>query len=396
MASKSFIYFLKSSKPYVFLGLIYLFFFLVPLSCNFYTDNAQIECVAAQIATISSSVGEEKNVFAITLSSKEKAERDTGENNFRVSVADYNGLFTNSMQMTDGLVADSLTFSYSGAALSDIHYVMSSGAFTNHQGVRGILHDKYQIYLYSSDANAAYGGYNNFCYITERTAKKIMTVDPELKSYDEVINKSLVVQYGEITHTWKIGNIILDKEEFYSQMSFIYGDFILAYTHLPGDLGRNVSLSAYFGSNTYLNINKMNSILPLKNAAYEVYRGNLKTIDSKSLDSIDSFLNGFTYSEALTAVYCFEVGATILLSALFSWLYMRKKEGLKLIPLLISPIGSLILAYTPFWIIYKTAKNIYFLSHVGVLGLIVTFVCVELFLLALNIYRRKKKSNGEV
>ncbi len=396
MARKSIKTLLESSKPYVFLALINLFFFLIPLSCNFYTDNVKIENTAQKMASVASSLNGEQNTVALTIKSKTGYNHDTGSSYLGVDVGKYNGLFVNCLQLTNGLVADDLKFSYSGTNLDEISYVLSSSIFSNHQGKRGILFDQYQIYLYSSDANAAYGGYNNFCYITERTAKKIMTVDPELKSYDEVINKSLVVQYGEITHTWKIGNIILDKEEFYSQMSFIYGDFILAYTHLPGDLGRNVSLSAYFGSNTYLNINKMNSILPLKNAAYEVYRGNLKTIDSKSLDSIDSFLNGFTYSEALTAVYCFEVGATILLSALFSWLYMRKKEGLKLIPLLISPIGSLILAYTPFWIIYKTAKNIYFLSHVGVLGLIVTFVCVELFLLALNIYRRKKKSNGEV
>ncbi len=390
MARKSIKTLLESSKPYVFLALINLFFFLIPLSCNFYTDNVKIENTAQKMASVASSLNGEQNTVALTIKSKTGYNHDTGSSYLGVDVGKYNGLFVNCLQLTNGLVADDLKFSYSGTNLEEISYVLSSGVFSNHQGKRGILFDQYQIYLYSSNANADYAGANNVCYVTERTAQKMMAANSELKNYDDVINKTLTVQYGEIAHTWKIGNIIMDKEEFYSQMSFIYGDFVLAYIHLPGDLGKNLSLSAYFGSNTYLNINKLSSLIPLENATYEIYRENLKSIDPKTLDEVDSFLNGFSYNKLLDAVYYAEIGIVVLGNTVLTGIFLKKRERLKLVPSMIAPIGSLIVAYVPFWIVYEVTKNVFCLSYMGVLGLLIVFVCSEVAVLAFNLSKRKK------
>ncbi len=381
----------SKSKPYLLLALINVVFFLIPLACNFYVDDVKIEDASQKIANVASSSGGEQNTVAVTLKSSNEGKTDSGSNVFGVDVAQYNGLFANCLQLTDGLLAYDLDFSYNGVSLNEVNYVLTSGSFSNHQGKRGTLFDKYQVYLYSTKANTNYDGANNFCYITERTAQKIMAADPEIADYDGVINKTLTVGYGDIVHTWKIGNIIMDKEEFYSQMSFIYGDFILAYIHLPGGLGKKVSLSAYFGSNTYLNMDKVSSLFSLDNPTYEIYRGNLGDCETKTLDEIDSFLNNFSYNKALTIVYYIEIGAVVLLNAFLSWLYFKKKTDLKLAPSLISGIGSLIVVYVPFWIAYKASRNIYCLSHMGVLGLMIVFACAEAFILLFNLYSRREE-----
>ncbi len=363
----------------------------MPLVSNSYVDSTKIEIVSQKIADLASQTGKEQNSVAVTLKSPEVGKNESGSNRFGVDVLNYNGLFANSMQMTDGVLADGLTFSYEGFNLPCVNYVLTSGAFSNHQGKRGTLFDKYQVYLYSDKSNTNYSGYDNFCYVTERTAKEMMANDPSIQSYDDVINKTMTVRYGEISHSWKISNIIMDKEEFYGQMSNIYGDFIMAYVHLPGDLGKNVCLSAYFGTNTYLNMNKMTSLFSLDNPTYEVYRGNLGNSNGSTIDEIESFLNNYSENKILTYVYYGEIAALAIINSLCAWLYLRKKSNLKLIPLLGSVAGALIVGYLPFWIAYKATGSVALLSHMGVLGMMLVFAISAVFTLATYLGRRKEK-----
>ncbi len=381
---------LQSSKPYLLLALINLFFFLIPLSLNFYVDDVKVEDTAQKIANVASSTGLEKNSVAIRLRSPNAGESDSGGNRFGVSVNSYNGLFPNPLQLTDGLINEELSFSYGDLQLDEIGYTITSGIFSNHQGVRGRLFDQYEMYIYSDKSNTDYSGCNNFCYITERTARKIMEANPSLTSYDDVINTALTVKYKDITHKWKISNVIMDKESFYSQMSGIYGDFILAYTHLPGGLGHNVDLTAYFGSNTYLNINKMESLFSLDSPTYTVYRGNLGNADASTLDELDTFFNGFAYNETTKVLYYVEIGVAALLNSLCAWLFLRKRNALKLVPMLGGITGSLILAYVPFWAVYKATSNVHFLSHMGVLGLLVAYAVAILVTVFLWVLRKKE------
>ena len=381
---------LQASKPYLLLALINLFFFLIPLSLNFYVDDVKVEDTAQKIANVASSTGLEAHSVAINISSPSEGQDKSGINRFGVDVIKYNALYPNPLQLTDGVVADALDFSFNGVQIDNIAYAMTSGIFSNHQGVRGILHDKYQMYLYSSEPNTDFRGFSNFCYITERTAKKIMGADPTLKSYDEIINKKLTVGYAGASYSWKISNILMDKEGFYAQMSSIYGDFILAYAYLPGDLSKNVDLTAYFSSNTFLNIDKMESLFSLDSPTYTVYRGNLGNVDASTLDELDSFFNGFTYSETTKILYYVEIGVVALLNSLCAWLFLRKNKALKLVPMLGGITGSLIVAYVPFWAVYKATSNVHFLSHMGVLGLLVAYAVAILMTVFLWLLRKKE------
>ncbi len=364
-------------KPYIIFALINLVFFMVPLACNFYVDDTKIEAVAQKIADVAKETGKEDNSVAVTIKSPAESKINASENFFGVDVSKYNGLFVNPLQLSDGILLNDVTFSYNGIDLNGIRYALSSGNWGYHQGVRGTLQDKYQIYLYKADSNANKHGCDNFCYITERTAAKMMASNSSLQNYDDLINEVLTVRYENVEYTWSIGNIILDKEEFYDQMSNIYGDFILAYVCLPGNLGKNVCLSAYFGSNTYLNINKMSSLHSLENPTYEIYRDNLESSEITVLDEIDSFLNGFHKKQALTVVYYIEIGVLAAIGALCAWLYLKRKSTLKFSFLLVSLILSLGLAYAPFWAAYSATRNIIFLSNAGVIGTIIVFVALS-------------------
>ncbi len=382
---------MSSCRSYALFGLLNVIFFVAPLSCNFYAKDVKLEAVAQKISDAANQISETSNSLAVTVSNSKSNEQTTGANNFGISVSTYNGLYEyNSLQLSDGVLTDDLSFFYGDQELNQINYVLTSDYFSNHQGLRGILFDKYELYLYRSAPNTSFlGTYDNFCYITERTAKLILASNPNLKSYDDIISTTLNVKYGDTLSVWKIGNIVLEQEETYEQLSNIYNDFLLAYKYLPDPICKQIKLSAYFGTNTYFNIEKIGSISKLEGAFLEIYRKNLGGLDQTFLDGMETELNELGKIGYLNVMFYFEVAFVVFLEALFNFWYLKKHDAMKLLPLLGWLTGSLIVTYVPFWLVYKATANVYFLSNLGVLGLLIAFFASALTTIAFRCYQKR-------
>lgn len=371
--------------------LLNLIFFIVPLSCNFYAKDVKLEATALKMTKLLNQTGERQNVLAVTAKNGKSNKVESGVNTLGVSVSSYNDLYEhNSLQMTDGVLTDDLTFLYNDEELQGIKYALTTDYFSSHQGLRGTIFDKYDLYLYSANSNASFfGAYDNLCYITERTAKSILANNSLLKTYDDIINTTLSVKYGETTSVWKIGNIVLDQEETYEQLTCVYQDFILAYKLLPAPLSREVELCTYFDANTYFNINKITTLSKFNDVFFQVYKENFDDSSQAALNEIEegmNALNGFRYFDIF---FYLELGLVICLETFFCFVFLKKHESLKLWFLLSGVVVSLIIAYVPFWAVYKLTGNVYALSHLGVLGLLIVFAASILTVVAIHIYRKR-------
>jgi hypothetical protein len=402
MARKSFKEVWKSSWPYLLFAIANIAFFCVPLAWNSYVSEVKKEDIANKIADVAKGTGYDGSSFAVTMTCDEPSENEAA-NRFGIEVLTYNNQYAsiNALQLSGGLITDDkLSFSYNGLELDQIHYSLVSGIFSNHEStVGGTLYDYYQIWLYSKDPNTDYAGCSNFCYITDITADKMMAANPDLKTYDDVINQKLTVTCAGKEYTWKISNVFINRREVYKGLTGIYGDFICSYIHLPKEnqVNKRMDTAVYFSSNAYLNIRTINKISNIEKAKFKIYRGNLGFANQDTLDEIESYLNTLPYYSSNVWWYCAEVISVSLLCNLFCAFYLFRLKDLKMVYCFASIAAALVVAYSIFWIIYKATSSIFYLSYYGVLGMLL--VCLAsmttTFLVKFEPKKRKKEKKNE-
>ena len=127
---------------------------------------------------------------------------------------------------------------------NDYPTIILSNIFSNHENPNGeIVHDIFELKLMYGQSNTSFVNvYDNFCYITLNQADELLH-KYNLQTYDELINKTLVISTNDGTLLeWKIANIIIDggDNEYYQKL---YGDYVLAYyfTDRIGDTFGNLN-----------------------------------------------------------------------------------------------------------------------------------------------------------
>ncbi len=383
----------KQLIKYMLFIIMNCFFFLIPLSYNSYTSDTKMEYIANEMANIATKLGD-NNLFAVTIPSSEESAETTSSNNLGVSVTAQNNLMytVNPFQLSNGFLNNALSFSFNGIDYPYINYVLSSGAYSNHYDKGKIILDTYYLELYKKDSNSNYNGTSNFCYISQKYADQILKDNPNYQSYDDIIDQRLNIAYNNETFEWKISNVILNHGQYYNGLVDIYDDFVLAYKWVPKPFCNNVTLSAYFGGNTYANIRAMKFLSNIDKSSFKVYRKNLSQFDSKTLDTIENYLNTLPTYKNNTKMYYLEIAiiGICLITATFFFTKAMKKE-LNLIKLMVSSTISLVIIYSIFWLLYKISKNVTYLSNIGVLGLIVLYAISLLTLLVIAIINNIKE-----
>lgn len=384
----------KQTIEYVIFTIINCFFFLIPLSYNSYTSDTKMEYIANEMANIASKLGD-NNLFAVSIPSSEESSDVTTSNNLGIAVTTQNNLMysVNPFQLSNGFLADSLSFSLNGLVYPNINYVLSSGAYSNHDDKGKIIFDTYYLELYKKESNTDYRGASNFCYISQKYADQILKDNPSYQTYDDIINQHLIVTYNSEIYEWNIGNIILNHGKYYNGLVDVYDDFILAYRWVPKPFRTNVTLSAYFGGNAYTNIRAMRFLSNIDKSSFKVYRDNLSQFDSNKIDMIEKYLNTLPTYKSNTNLYYLEIAIIGVALIAVTFFFMKKAKESNFIMLMISSTLSIVIIYSIFWTIYIATKNVLYLSNIGALGLIIVYAISLLSIFGITIIKGIKKKN---
>lgn len=368
---------IKKFLPYILFSLVNVLFLTIPLAVNNYTTKTQQEYYANEIAKIVQEQKTENNTFAVTMLCTNKEEGKVYPSNaLNIAPNTYNNsmFYIDPFHLSNGIYTkpNKIQFFFEDEEYSKINYMLTSGIYSNHEHRNRHVFNYYYLGLWSKDSNTTFDGFNNFCYISKNHADAILESHSEYTSYDDIINKGLTVKYNDQIFSWKISNIVTDYYLFYDGLVKVYGDFILPYSNgVARNLKIDSELTAYFGGNTFTNIQLMKYLSNYEHSKFSIYRDNLTNVNSDKLDEIETYLNTLPTFKSNDYIFYFEVmGCSFLLIGCIFFL-LKIFKPLKILPLSLCYLGSILTVYSIFWIIYKATNNILYLSYIGVLGYLI-------------------------
>lgn len=255
------------------------------------------------------------------------------------------------------------------------------------------MHETYPIELMFEGYTNRMGSDYSFIYLSQSQAdalilknKGIEKDDITLSDYEALIKTSTIIRINGVDYSYTIGNIYLETNYFYEALHECMGDFLMGYNFYPEGLQKQ----AMFFMNTYEFQNKTHLQYSLKqyNQAYYSYKIAKENIsdnfdENKALTflKIDNVKAFFSYFLLITSVFGF----------LASCYFIYRAKLLKQKANYIYFVGSPMIAYLLFYLIFKCCNSIYFFSPFSteaMLYLMIVLVVLSLISSFIDFWKR--------
>lgn len=351
--------------------------FVLTFFYNSYNYNSILEQVSSNIANVSLNNTTTKSLNVNFELNKENATIDDLSNLIDISNSfrknNVSKYFYNSRIVYN---ANKTQFNFINFNINPT--IIVSNIFSNHKNDLGeTVMDYYELKLMFETSNIRYDGYDNFCYITKNLADYLLMYNPNLTTYESLINFGLTVVSNNDTYVWKIANIILEggDNEFYSD---IYGDYVVSFTKLKNY--DNPSLSFDFASSIkknmdYLKFFKQNFSLD----NYTIYiNNNIANSDYLANDVLDGIKNIYITKDNSLLFVIFNI--VIVFISLFAFIFSSYRTKINLLLSLFYYLLLYFVSYTIFQVMYLIdPKNILYFSSGAIYTTLVSLLLISIY-----------------